>query len=112
MKTQKLKAILMTLLMISLSSCQMPQLEAPIERCGPFIQKVDENLYQGKCRCHSYQIDEDFIGRISESQDYPLEYCSNSVVFRGDAWTELRTWFEDLFFWYEQGRKKLRRRGK
>lgn len=113
MRIRIMKAILIPILIISISSCQnMPQLSAPIERCGIFLEQLGEEIYSGKCRCHQYQIDQENIGRVSESIDYPLNYCKNSIVFRGDSWIELRTWFEELFFWWENMRRKAKRRAR
>ena len=92
--------------MISLSSCKnIPLLEEPIERCGIYLERLGEDTFSGKCRCHLYEITPDNIGRISESVDYGLEYCDRFVAFKASgSWAELRTWFEDLIFFYNQNK--------
>lgn len=88
-----MKLILMLLLIIS-SSCQTFPKVKVLERC---VISVDSN----KCRCHSYQISEKNIGRVSESIDRSIEYCDKLIGFRAESWTELRVWFEEIYLWLD-----------
>lgn len=99
-----MRMILIVLSMILISSCQnIPLLESPVERCGIFLRPQENGLFDGKCRCHLYEITPDNIGRISESVDHPLEYCDRFVAFRpSTSWAELRSWFEDLMIFHNQ----------
>jgi len=113
LKNQKLKMILMITLILCLSlSCKkMPLLGTPIERCGTFMEEVEEDLYVGKCRCHEYEITLKNIGRISESVDHPLSYCNKAIVFKASSsWAELRAWIEALVFWENERRKKKKKK--
>lgn len=85
-------------------------MKEPIERCGIFLEQLGEDTFTGKCRCHLYEITPDNIGRISESVDHSLKYCDRFVAFKASgSWTELRTWFEDLMFLYNQNKKKIKK---
>lgn len=101
-----MKTILMIVLMISLSSCRsIPLMKDPIERCAIRLTYLGNETYSGKCRCHLYEITPENIGRVSESIDYSLEYCDRFVALRpSTSWAELRTWFEDLIFFYNQNK--------
>lgn len=69
---------------IFLSSCVgiPPKRNITTERCVPYIEQIPDSIdrYTGFCRCHSYIIG-DKIGRVSESRDRPLNYCSKIVGF-------------------------------
>lgn len=107
-----MRVISIVLLMISLESCRnIPTLREPLERCGLFIERIDENSFYGKCRCHLYEITPDNIGRITESIDYSLDYCDRHVTFKASgAWTQLRVWFERLMIQYNQRKEQLKNR--
>lgn len=109
-----MKAILILISIILINGCgSIPLMDEPIVRCGIRVEKVDVNLYKGKCRCHIYEITPENIGRISESINYPLEHCNNSVVLRPvESWTPLRAWWEELMFVYNQNKKKIKRKFK
>lgn len=104
-----MKKSLMIILTISLSSCQnIPILKEPIERCSIFLERLGENTFSGKCRCHLYEITPDNIGRVSESIDHGLEYCDRHVTLKAStSWTELRGWFEELMILYNQNKERI-----
>ena len=106
-----MKLISILILTISISSCKtLPLLKEPFVRCGAYLKEKSPGLYSGKCRCHLYEITPDNIGRISESKDYPLNHCNNSVVLRPvESWAPLRTWWEDLMFFYNQNKHKIKK---
>lgn len=87
-----MKLILIAALMISLEGCNFPELKEPLERC---VLKLEYS----RCRCHQYEISKDNIGRVGDSIDHPIEYCSRLVGFRPDEWGTLRLWFEGIFLW-------------
>lgn len=108
-----MKPILIVLLTICLESCKMPRIILPTikdhERCSAFIIEIEDELFEGKCRCHQYRISEKFIGRISESYDLPLTYCSNQVQFSATTWSdEYLYFFDELFFMKENKRAQAR----
>lgn len=113
---QKLKVILILLLTIFLESCQSINIKLPIienhERCSSFIVEVEDNLYSGKCRCHEYQVSEDYIGRIGESYDKPLDYCSKQVQFSARTWSEEYLYFFDEIFFMKKYKKQNARDNK
>lgn len=79
----RLKLILIAPLIVCLSSCETaPKRFIQTERCVPVIEQIPETIdrYTGYCRCHGYQFGEN-TGRITESYDKPLNYCSKSVAF-------------------------------
>lgn len=105
--------ILMILLTICLSSCKVPKIVLPKiinhERCSSFIQEVSPNLYSGKCRCHEYAVTPDYTGRVGESYDKPLTYCSNQVQFSATTWSdEYLYFFDEVFFMVSQKKPKAR----
>lgn len=106
-----MRMILIVPLMIFLSSCQqIPILKQPFERCVIYLEQLGEDTYSGKCRCHQYEITPDNIGRISDSIDKPLNYCDRFVALKASgSWTDLRSWFGDLMFLYNQNRDKIER---
>lgn len=107
-KIQKLKMSSILLLTIFLSSCNSFPWPKPKdkERCGIFLEKVQENLWKGKCRCHQYRISREEIGRVSESVDHDLSYCSRLVGFNPSTWAELVSWFQEIQIWDEQRMNK------
>lgn len=108
---RKMKMISMMGLMICLEACAFPRFndEKPVERCGMFIVKVSESLYEGKCRCHDYVVRKGFIGRVSDSRDEPLDYCHKFIGYSPNDWGEFRNWFDDIYVWLERQRKKFNR---
>lgn len=86
---QKLIVILTLLSTILISGCEFPR-PTPVERC---VISITFN----KCRCHDYQFYGPDAGRVSNSIDHELSYCDNSVVFRTDAWAEIRAWGDELY---------------
>ena len=108
----KMKMILMMGLMICLDACAFPKFndDKPIERCGLYIKKVSESLYEGKCRCHDYIIKKGHIGRVSDSIDHPLEYCHKHISYPPNSWGEFKTWFNEIYSWLERTQKKINRK--
>lgn len=99
--------------MILVSSCQQfPELKKPITRCGTFIKRIDENTYQGKCRCHEYMIhfESGKFQRVSDSIDYPLDHCSNYVALSPADWGILRVQFDDISLWLKEIKKATSRK--
>lgn len=79
----KLKLTLIALSISFLSSCETaPKRFVRTERCVPVIEQIPDSIdrYTGYCRCHDYQFGEN-TGRISDSRDKPLTYCSKAVSF-------------------------------
>ena len=81
---QRLSQKLIALSIVCLSSCVgiPPKRNVTTERCVPIIEQIPESIdrYTGYCRCHAYIIG-DQIGRISDSYDKPLNYCSKIIGF-------------------------------
>ena len=81
---QRLSLKLIVLSTIYLSSCVgiPPKRFVRTERCVPVIEQIVGTIdrYTGYCRCHEYQFGEN-TGRVSESYDKPLNYCSKIVGF-------------------------------
>lgn len=75
--------LILTVLLMTLLSCHAP--ETHVERCV-----INVELY--KCRCHTYEINKDYVGRIGKSYDKPIEYCNTLVGFTPQNWTELRAY--------------------
>ena len=76
---QLLKMSLMILLTISISGCKDDLL---VERCPVQVE------FQ-TCRCHDYKITRQFIGRVSDSRDNPLEYCDRHVSFSTEDYIKI-----------------------
>lgn len=58
--------------------------------CGStVVERCNVRIIDNKCRCHQYQVERKDPRRISESIDYPLEYCDNHVSLSPDDWGEL-----------------------
>ena len=113
MKTQKLKMISIVLLTICLEGCTGTQIILPKiqnhERCSSFIEEISPNIYSGKCRCHEYQVSQEYIGRVGESYDRPLTYCSKQIQFSATTWAgEYLYFFDEIFFMRENSRTKAR----
>lgn len=87
--------------MITISSCNFPTID-PIERC---VLSID---YQ-KCRCHLYEISIDNVGRVSDSVDYPLEYCENLIGFRPDNWEYVYLWIKEVWIWVKDNKRSKSR---
>lgn len=81
---QRLSLKLIALSTIYLSSCVNipPKRNITTERCVPVIEQIPESIdrYTGYCRCHKYVMG-DQIGRVSDSYDKPLNYCSKIIGF-------------------------------
>ena len=77
------------LLMTQLMSCRSSFPATNVERCV-----INVELY--KCRCHKYEINSEYVGRIGESYDKPVEYCNTLVGFTPENWTELRAYIGKL----------------
>jgi len=50
-----------------------------------------------KCRCHTYRVSPEFVGRVDEPTDHALEYCDNLVGFDPEGWVRFVLWFEETF---------------
>jgi hypothetical protein len=87
-KMLSMNMILMLLLTI-FPSCQSISYATHVERCVIL-------LTHNKCRCHTYEINEEYIGRIGASYDKPLQYCDKLVGFTPVNWTELRSFVGEL----------------
>jgi len=101
--------------LICLSSCKGTDITLPTitnhERCVPFIKEIEPGIYKGKCRCHEYQVSEEFIGRVSDSYDEPLKYCSNKISFSPTTWSdEYLYFFDEIYFMRQKSRTKPRRK--
>lgn len=89
---QKMKMSLILPLMICLNGCSkinLPTIEDQ-ERC---VASIKFN----KCRCHTYKVSKEKIGRVSDSVDKPLNYCDNLVGFSPKSWVNYVLWFEEIF---------------
>jgi len=88
-----MKKIMIMLSMICLNTgCDkvtLPTIENQ-ERC---VLSLEYN----KCRCHEYAVTRQVIGRVSPSEDKPIEYCENLVGFKASSWVKYVLWFEEIF---------------
>ena len=105
--------ILIGLLTICLSSCRGVNIVLPViqnhERCASFIEEIEPGIYSGKCRCQEYQISKQYIGRVGESYDQPLTYCSKRVSFSAQTWSDQYLYFfDELFFMHSKNNQKAR----
>ena len=50
-----------------------------------------------KCRCHTYRVSPEVVGRVSDSVDKPISYCDNLIGFSPETWIEYVLWFEEAF---------------
>jgi len=106
-----MKMISIILLTICLSSCRsFPEIKKPITRCATFIERLGENTYSGKCRCHEYIINfqSGLFKKVSESKDYSLEKCSNHVALSPADWGILRFEFDKIHSWLNKMKKRLK----
>lgn len=77
--------------------------------CGStVVQRCNVRIIDNKCRCHDYRVERKSPGRISDSIDYPLEYCDNHISFSPDDWGELLKVLMDVTI--EKGNKKDKRK--
>ena len=99
---QKLLVILILVLIGFLSSCRgiPPKSDFSAERCftvitEEIIQEDGSFLYSGYCRCHSWSISKDQIGRSGESENKPLMYCHKNGGLNGENWSNFVLFLED-----------------
>ena len=75
----------------------------PQERCGLVLDQVvsegGEDYYSGHCRCHLYSWSRDGIGRISESENKPLNYCDKMLGFKPKESAIIYEWQESVRLW-------------
>jgi len=83
------KKIVVTILMIFLSSCQLPEIKS-VERC--YVDGIN-----GKCYCHDYEITAKRIGNISETRTNPLDYCDAIIGFHTDDWDDIYILMDGLY---------------
>jgi hypothetical protein len=101
-------------LTICLNSCNGRDIILPVidnhERCASFIEEIKPGIFTGKCRCHEYQVSEEYIGRVGDSYDEKLSYCSNKISFSPTTWSnEYLYFFDEIFFMRSKSRQKARR---
>ena len=80
LRTLILRTSLTIALIASLNSCK--SFDTTVERC------VNDQSF-GICRCHDYRISNQFIGRVSESRNEPLNYCDRRVSFSPRGYVEV-----------------------
>lgn len=85
------KMSLMTLLItcLSLSSCKNQTFDITVERCFPVTEF-------NKCRCHEYRISDEYTGRVSDSYDKSLNYCTRFVAFSARDYVEILDLFRQF----------------
>lgn len=54
-----------------------------------------------------YEVSKTNVGRVTESVDYPLEYCENLVGFSPSSWVEYVVWFEEVYAAVEDAEKDI-----
>jgi hypothetical protein len=101
---QKTKKLLTLLLIIFLSSCkdQFPAIKPQIRCVNVFLEEriIDGVQFNsGYCRCHLYEWSMDRIGRVSESEDYPMSKCNKLIGFEPDTYVSIYTWWESIRLW-------------
>lgn len=107
---QKLKPILIAVLIIFLSGCRdnFPTIN-PQVRCVNVLmdsQIIDgTTYYSGYCRCHLYEWSSDRIGRIGDSVDYSLEKCNKLIGFEPDTYEKVWTWWESIRLWLNRNKQ-------
>ncbi|MEY3787126.1 MAG: hypothetical protein RIQ94_184 [Pseudomonadota bacterium] len=95
---QKLKKILILLLITFLSSCDDFPTIPPQERCV-IILESDSGPY---CRCHLYHWSAEGIGRIGESKDYDVMKCDKLIGFSPDSSGAIYAWQESVRLWLKR----------
>ncbi len=92
---QSLKIMSVALLMIS---CDAPGIKS-VERCVVSIEHE-------ACFCHQYEITKKRVGRITDTIDYPIEYCDKLVGFKPVEWGTVRMWIGDIFAFIARRKNK------
>ena len=88
----KLKMSLILLLTICLEGCASFKFSelADHERC---VWSLKHQI----CRCHTYRVSPETVGRVSESVNKPAEHCDKLVGFAPETWIEYVLWLEENF---------------
>ncbi len=81
-----MKKIVLILLIVLTDSCTHIQ----VERC--MIDTVHNNCY-----CHQYVIERGNVGRVSETETKPIDYCDKFISFSPDDWALLYATFARYF---------------
>lgn len=97
---QLVQTLLILLSINFLSSCKddFPTIQ-PKERCVIVLTEKSEDSFKGYCRCHLYNWSSESIGRITESQNFPIDKCNKLVGFNPDNSTEIYNWQESIRLW-------------
>ena len=101
---QKLKLILILLLINFLSSCKdgFPTIEPQVRCINVLLVEKDvdgDKFYSGYCRCHLYEWSADRIGRVGESVNYDLLKCNKLIGFEPDTYGKVYIWWESIRLW-------------
>jgi len=73
--------ILGILLLMIFSGCNGVKIDGRYQRC---ILSIKYN----KCRCALYDFE--YVERLEESIDAPMDYCENGIVIPIDAWASFK----------------------
>lgn len=101
---QKIKKLLILLLIIFLSSCKrdFPAIKIQV-RCVNVLldEKIIEGVsyHSGYCRCHLYEFTSEHIGKVGESIDYDSMKCDKLVGFDPDTFGTIYMWWESIRLW-------------
>lgn len=103
-KTPRAKLILILLSINFLSSCkdQFPAIKPQVRCVNVFLEEriIDGVQFNsGYCRCHLYEWTINHIGRVSESENYPMSKCNKLIGFEPDPYANVYNWWESIRLW-------------
>lgn len=98
---QKLKKILILVLIISLNSCSIPEIE-DLEQCSPEFHFILENGKRyinedlSTCRCRMYQRSPEYFGPVGDSWKEDIYYCNKLIGENPDNYLKVFNFLDEI----------------